>query len=168
MDKRKMKKLLILNLPYFLVGLFATNLGEAWRLAEGADSSAKILSFFNALPIALNNPLPSFHPLDLLIGILCGAGLRLAVYLKGKNAKKYRHNVEYGSARCDTARYKRKRRYHIRKYCHRCFGIGNNGRNADGNGFGSFAWLVPTILYRAGHDVRFGNHHLCDRLRSND
>lgn len=89
MDKRKMKKLLILNLPYFLVGLFATNLGEAWRLAEGADSSAKILSFFHALPIALNNPFPSFHPLDLLIGILCGAGLRLAVYLKGKNAKKY-------------------------------------------------------------------------------
>lgn len=104
MDKRKMKKLLILNLPYFLVGLFATNLGEAWRVAEGADSSAKILSFFNALPIALNNPLPSFHPLDLLIGILCGAGLRLAVYLKGKNAKKYRHNVEYGSARWGTAK----------------------------------------------------------------
>ena len=104
MDKRKMKKLLILNLPYFLVGLFATNLGEAWRLAEGADSSAKILSFFHALPIALNNPLPSFHPLDLLIGIFCGAGLRLAVYLKGKNAKKYRHNVEYGSARWGTAK----------------------------------------------------------------
>ena len=104
MDKRKMKKLLILNLPYFLVGLFATNLGEAWRLAGGADSSAKILSFFNALPIALNNPFPSFHPLDLLIGILCGAGLRLAVYLKGKNAKKYRHNVEYGSARWGTAK----------------------------------------------------------------
>ena len=104
MDKRKMKKLLILNLPYFLVGLFATNLGEAWRLAEGADSSAKILSFFHALPIALNNPFPNFHPLDLLIGILCGAGLRLAVYLKGKNAKKYRHNVEYGSARWGTAK----------------------------------------------------------------
>ena len=104
MDKRKMKKLLILNLPYFLVGLFATNLGEAWRLAEGADSSAKILSFFHALPIALNNPFPSFHPLDLLIGILCGAGLRLAVYLKCKNAKKYRHNVEYGSARWGTAK----------------------------------------------------------------
>jgi len=104
MDKRKIKKLLILNLPYFLVGLFATNLGEAWRLAEGADSSAKILSFFHALPIALNNPLPSFHPLDLLIGILCGAGLRLAVYIKGKNAKKYRHNVEYGSARWGTAK----------------------------------------------------------------
>ena len=104
MDKRKIKKLLILNLPYFLVGLFATNLGEAWRLAEGADSSAKILSFFHALPIALNNPFPSFHPLDLLIGILCGAGLRLAVYLKGKNAKKYRHNVEYGSARWGTTK----------------------------------------------------------------
>ena len=104
MDKRKVKKLLILNLPYFLVGLFATNLGEAWRLAEGADSSAKILSFFHTLPIALNNPLPSFHPLDLPIGILCGAGLRLAVYLKGKNAKKYRHNVEYGSARWGTAK----------------------------------------------------------------
>ena len=104
MDKRKIKKLLILNLPYFLVGLFATNLGEAWRLAEGADSSAKILSFFHALPIALNNPFPSFHPLDLPIGILCGAGLRLAVYLKGKNAKKYRHNVEYGSARWGTAK----------------------------------------------------------------
>ena len=104
MDKRKMKKLLILNVPYLLVGLFATNLGEAWRLAEGADSSAKILSFFHTLPIALNNPLPSFHPLDLLIGILCGAGLRLAVYLKGKNAKKYRHNVEYGSARWGTAK----------------------------------------------------------------
>ena len=104
MDKRKMKKLLILNLPYFLVGLFATNLGEAWRLAEGADSSAKILSFFHALPIALNNPLPSFPPLDLLIGIFCGVGLRMAVYLKGKNAKKYRHNVEYGSARWGTAK----------------------------------------------------------------
>ena len=79
-------------------------------------------------------------------------------------------SIQYhdGCVRCGTARYKRKRRYHIRKYCHRCFGIGNNGRNAAGNGFGAFARLVPTILYRAGHDVRFGNHHLCDRLRSND
>jgi type IV secretion system protein VirD4 len=100
MDTKKIKKLLILNVPYILVGLFATNLGEAWRLAEGADMSAKFLGFFSTLPIALNNPLPSFHPADLLVGILCGAGLRLAVYLKGKNAKKYRHNEEYGSARC--------------------------------------------------------------------
>ena len=104
MSKINLKKLLILNIPYILVGLFATNFGEAWRLAEGADSSAKILSFFYALPVALGNPLPSFHPLDLLVGIACGAGLRLAVYLKSKNAKKYRHNVEYGSARWGTAK----------------------------------------------------------------
>lgn len=104
MDKVKLKKLLILNIPYILMGLFATNLGEAWRLAEGADASAKLLSFFNTLPTALNNPLPSFYPLDLFIGIACGAGLRLTVYLKGKNAKKYRHNEEYGSARWGTAK----------------------------------------------------------------
>lgn len=104
MDKVKLKKLLILSIPYILVGLFATNLGEAWRLAEGTDMSAKLLSFFVTLPIALNNPLPSFHFGDLLIGIICGAGLRLAVYLKGKNAKKYRHNEEYGSARWGTAK----------------------------------------------------------------
>ena len=104
MDKRKMKKLLILNIPYIIVGLIATNIGEAWRMAEGADSSAKLLSLFSVLPVAFGNPLPSFHPLDLLIGIVCGAGLRLAVYLRGKNAKKYRHNVEYGSARWGTAK----------------------------------------------------------------
>lgn len=104
MDKMKLKKLLILNIPYILMGLFATNLGEAWRLAEGADMSAKLLSFFNTLPTALNNPLPSFYPSDLFIGIACGAGLRFAVYLKGKNAKKYRHNEEYGSARWGTAK----------------------------------------------------------------
>jgi len=104
MDKVKLKKLLILNVPYILMGLFATNLGEAWRLAEGADASAKLLSFFNTLPTALNNPLPSFYPSDSFIGIACGAGLRLAVYLKGKNAKKYRHNEEYGSARWGTAK----------------------------------------------------------------
>ena len=85
MSKINLKKLLILNIPYILVGLFATNFGEAWRLAEGADSSAKILGFFNAMPIALSNPLPSFHPMDLLIGIACGAGLRLAVYTQSSN-----------------------------------------------------------------------------------
>ena len=78
MNRINLKKLLILNIPYILVGLFATNFGEAWRLAEGADSSAKILSFFYVLPVALGNPLPSFYPLDLLVGIACGAGLRLA------------------------------------------------------------------------------------------
>ena len=104
MDKTKIKKLLILNIPYIILGLFATNLGEAWRLAEGADMSAKLLGFFSTFTVALSNPLPSFHPLDLMVGIVCGVALRLAVYLKGKNAKKYRHNEEYGSARWGTAK----------------------------------------------------------------
>ena len=104
MDKKKIKRLLILNVPYFIVGLLATNLGEAWRLAEGADFSAKLLGFFSTFSVALSNPLPSFHPSDLLVGIACGGMMRLAVYLKGKNAKKYRHNVEYGSARWGTAK----------------------------------------------------------------
>ena len=102
MKQLTVKKLVLLNLPYFLLGLFATNLGEAWRLATGADASAKMLSFFSTLPVALGSWWPSLHPLDLLVGLCCGAGLRLAVYLKGKNAKKYRHNVEYGSARWGT------------------------------------------------------------------
>ena len=102
MKQLNVKKLVLLNLPYFLLGLFATNLGEAGRLATGADASAKMLSFFSTLPVALGSWWPSLHPLDLLVGLCCGAGLRLAVYLKGKNAKKYRHNVEYGSARWGT------------------------------------------------------------------
>ena len=102
MKQLNVKKQVLLNLPYFLLGLFATNLGEAWRLATGADASAKMLSFFSTLPVALGSWWPSLHPLDLLVGLCCGAGLRLAVYLKGKNAKKYRHNVEYGSARWGT------------------------------------------------------------------
>ena len=102
MKQLNIKKLVLLNLPYFLLGLFATNLGEAWRLATGADASAKMLSFFSTLPVALGSWWPSLHPLDLAVGLCCGAGLRLAVYLKGKNAKKYRHNVEYGSARWGT------------------------------------------------------------------
>ena len=95
----KIKKQVILNLPYVILGLIATNLGEAWRLAEGADISGKLLALFGILPAAFQNPLPSFHPLDFLIGLACGAAFRIAVYLRGKNAKKYRHNVEYGSAR---------------------------------------------------------------------
>ncbi len=104
MKNVNIKKLLILNIPYILLGLFATNLGEAWRLAEGADMSAKLLGYFDTFMVALSNPLPSFHPLDLVVGIIFGAGLRLAVYMKGKNAKKYRHNEEYGSARWGTAK----------------------------------------------------------------
>ena len=104
MKNINIKKFLILNVPYLLVGLFAINLGEAWRLAEGADMSAKLLSFFSTITVAMGNPLPSFHPMDLMVGIICGAALRLAVYMKGKNAKKYRHNEEYGSARWGTAK----------------------------------------------------------------
>ena len=98
----KTKKMLILNLPYFIAGLVCTNLGEAWRIAEGADMSEKLLGFLSALGAAFSNPMLSLHPMDLLIGVCCGAGLRLAVYLKGKNAKKYRHGTEYGSARWGT------------------------------------------------------------------
>ena len=98
----KTKKQLLLNLPYFIAGLVCTNLGEAWRIAEGADMSEKLLGFLSALGAAFSNPMPSLHPMDLLIGVCCGAGLRLAVYLKGKNGKKYRHGMEYGSARWGT------------------------------------------------------------------
>ncbi|MCD8382343.1 MAG: type IV secretory system conjugative DNA transfer family protein [Clostridiales bacterium] len=101
---KKITKLLALYLPYVLVGLVATNLGEAWRLATGTTSGERILSLLSTIPTAFGNPLPSFHPFDLLIGLLCGGGLRLAVYMKGKNAKKYRHNEEYGSARWGTAK----------------------------------------------------------------
>ena len=98
----KLTKLLALYLPYILLGLVATNLGEAWRLAEGKELGDKIMSMMGTVPLAFANPLPSLHPLDLLVGLCCGAGLRLAVYFRGKNAKKYRHGMEYGSARWGT------------------------------------------------------------------
>ena len=96
------KKLILLNMPYILLGLFATNFGEAWRMAQGADASEKFLSLVAVLPGALQSFWPSLHPLDLLVGLCCGVGLRLAVYLKSKNTKKYRHGLEYGSARWGT------------------------------------------------------------------
>ncbi len=99
MNTKKLTKLLALYLPYILLGLVATNFGEAWRLAEGKELGDKIMSMMGTLPLAFANPLPSLHPLDLIIGLSCGAGLRLAVYLRSKNAKKYRHGMEYGSAR---------------------------------------------------------------------
>ena len=102
MTTKKLTKLLALYLPYLLLGLAATNLGEAWRLAEGKELGDKIMSMIGTIPVAFANPLPSLHPLDLLVGLCCGAGLRLAVYLRGKNAKKYRHGMEYGSARWGT------------------------------------------------------------------
>jgi len=101
---KKLTKLLALYLPYILLGLAATNFGEAWRLAEGKELGDKIMSLMGTIPVAFANPLPSLHPLDLLVGLCCGAGLRLAVYLRGKNAKKYRHGMEYGSARWGTAK----------------------------------------------------------------
>ena len=99
----KLKKLILSNLPYVLIGLACTNLGEAWRMAEGGDASEKILSLIGTIPAAFGNPLPSFNALDLCVGLICGLLLRLAVYLRSKNAKKYRHNVEYGAARWGTA-----------------------------------------------------------------
>ena len=102
MTTKKLTKLLALYLPYLLLGLVATNFGEAWRLAEGKELGDKIMSLMGTTPVAFANPLPSLHPLDLLVGLCCGAAMRLAVYLRGKNAKKYRHGMEYGSARWGT------------------------------------------------------------------
>ena len=102
MTTKKLTKLLALYLPYLLLGLVATNFGEAWRLAEGKELGDKIMAMMGTIPVAFANPLPSLHPLDFLVGLCCGAGLRLAVYLRGKNAKKYRHGMEYGSARWGT------------------------------------------------------------------
>ena len=101
MNTKQLKKQLILNIPYIILGLLATNLGEAWRIAAGVNASEKIQSLVldGVFATAFSNPLPSLYPADLLVGIACGAALRLAVYLKGKNAKKFRHNEEYGSAR---------------------------------------------------------------------
>ena len=104
MTTKKLTKLLALYLPYILLGLAATNFGEAWRLAAGKELGDKIMSMMGTVPLAFANPLPSLHPLDILVGLCCGAGLRLAVYLRGKNAKKYRHGMEYGSARWGTAK----------------------------------------------------------------
>ena len=102
MNAKKLTKWLALYLPYILLGLVATNFGEAWRLAEGKELGDKIMAMMGTFPVAFANPLPSLHPLDLLIGFSCGAGLRLSVYLRSKNAKKYRHGMEYGSARWGT------------------------------------------------------------------
>ncbi len=99
MGTKNIKKKIILNAPYVLTGLFATNFGEAWRIAEGVTPSEKILDIANALQTALANPLPSFAPMDLMVGAACALALRLAVYMKGRNAKKFRQGAEYGAAR---------------------------------------------------------------------
>ena len=99
MKQINVKKLALLNLPYVFLGLYASKLGQAWRLAAGADASEKLLHIMDGFAAAFQSALPSFHPADLVVGLLCGAALRLAVYMKGKNAKKYRHGMEYGTAR---------------------------------------------------------------------
>lgn len=102
MKQINLKKLVLLNLPYVVLGLYATKLGQAYRLAAGVDFGSKLLHIGEGFSAAFQSPLPSFVPADLLVGLLCGAALRLAVYIKGKNAKKYRKDVEYGSARWGT------------------------------------------------------------------
>ena len=96
------KKKIILHIPYGVAGLLATNFGEAWRLTAGVDPSRKVLTLMTTLQTAFANPLPSFHPFDLMVGVICALAFYLAVYMRGKNAKKYRHNTEYGSARWGT------------------------------------------------------------------
>ena len=96
------KKLLIPNIPYVFIALFATKLGQAARLAPGFDFSSKALHIMDGLTMAFENIMPSFHPIDLLVGVAAAAIIRLAVYFKGKNAKKFRKNLEYGSARWGT------------------------------------------------------------------
>ncbi len=97
------KKIVLPNLPYAFIALIATKLGQAWRLAEGTDASAKVLGFLTqGLGEAFSSPLPSFHPADLLVGVVIAGIIRLVVYVKGKNAKKFRKNMEYGSARWGT------------------------------------------------------------------
>ena len=120
MSKKKLSKLLALYLPYVVIGLLATNLGEAWRLAVGKELGDKIVSLMGTIPAAFANPLPSLHPFDLFIGLCCGAGMRLAVYLKGKNAKKYRHGEvppRHGVRLCPVGRTQRYRAVHGSQVC---------------------------------------------------
>ena len=103
MKQVNLKKLIIPNLPYAILGLYATKLGQAWRLAPGVSLADKLLRIMDGLVLAFQSAAPSFHPVDLLVGIACGVGLRFAVYMKGKNAKKYRQGAEYGTARWGNA-----------------------------------------------------------------
>ncbi|SDB06778.1 type IV secretion system protein VirD4 [Pseudobutyrivibrio sp. YE44] len=100
---KQQKRMILLNVPYVLLGLFATNLGEAWRIAEGANVSEKMDGLFQSIPIALSNFMPSLNPFDLMFGIVIGVVMKVVVYVKGKNAKKYRHGAEYGTARWGTS-----------------------------------------------------------------
>ena len=101
--KSKLKKMLISSVPYVFIALFATKFGQTWRLAGGASLGERLLNLGGGFTEAIQSPLPSFHPLDLLVGVICALFIRLIVYEKSKNAKKYRRNVEYGSARWGKA-----------------------------------------------------------------
>lgn len=96
---KKQKRFILLNIPYVLVGVIATNLGEAWRLSQTVDAVNEITALAKTIPIAFENPLPSFNLFDLMVGIIFGVALKIVVYVRGKNAKKYRHGAEYGTAR---------------------------------------------------------------------
>lgn len=102
--KPELKKLLLLNLPYLLFVYLFAKCGQAYRLAAGADASAKLLHLTGGISVAFASPLPSLHPFDLCVGVVGAVAVRLIVYSKGKNAKKYRKGEEYGSARWGTAK----------------------------------------------------------------
>ncbi|MDL2234610.1 type IV secretory system conjugative DNA transfer family protein [Christensenellaceae bacterium OttesenSCG-928-L17] len=103
MKQINIKKLVLPNLPYVLIALFATKIGQAYRFAAGSDFATKIPNIMDGFAAAFQTITPSFHPMDFLVGAACGIALRLAVYIRGKNAKKYRKDVEYGSARWGNA-----------------------------------------------------------------
>lgn len=98
------KKLVLLNLPYIFAGYFCDRVAWLWRISEGSNASDRLMTVMSRFDKLFVNPLPSFHPKDLLIGVAGGIALRLVVYYKAKNAKKFRHGVEYGSARWGTAK----------------------------------------------------------------
>ena len=103
MKQVNVKKLILPNIPYVFIALFATKLGQAWRLAPGTDFSGKALHLMEGFATAFSSLVPSFHPIDLCVGVAAALLIRLIVYVKGKNAKKFRKNLEYGSARWGTA-----------------------------------------------------------------
>ena len=98
------KKIVLRAAPYVCIALYATKIGQAWRLAAGTAFAEKVLHWSDGFMQAFASPLPSFYPQDVLVGIAIAAAFYAAVYVKGKNAKKFRHNVEYGSARWGTAK----------------------------------------------------------------
>jgi len=100
--KIDVKKVIIKALPFVILGLFATKLGQAYRLSDGAEAAEKLSNIHSGFSLAFNNAIPSFHPFDLMIGAVVSGIIKAVVYCKGKNAKKYRKDMEYGSARWEV------------------------------------------------------------------